>query len=517
MNVVYIGVDQRFWKNIKNEYKDLYSKTQNCQFIDIDISKGSIDQIITNVLKTKAHVIYVDYSHNPEQMIELARVLTEVMRFQNVAVIGLYSHKEEKIIHKLGLASGKNLKLLKVGNDLHDPVYDGLSIALSEVVIEPSFFKLENRDGIEIKIKDNVKVVSVTPDFLDIETNYPLKVNEEIELITYIPPDNLPSNRYTVLEVSERNHYYDYLYRVKLGFLYIDKINIPAKVEAAQLAELKEKQAQREKDLVEVKNKFSTWVASLDFTQAPKNVKLLFIDHELTVIRDHKGPLGELPYVVRLQTNYQNLDQEILRFGPTIIAYQFQEAPEELAEGDKIENYNCLEGLKALVKAFGAIADYQPFVVVFNYSCAGSQKLQTELGYPKILANPGPLNFNLVISLANTYENKHKFFNPQTIKEDQCFIKEDNELSNAHLNFPAKMMSLSECVIEFMSIPQMDLYTSYSIESPVSFSIYLIPLKESHPNASTKGYYRGLVHSISIENKQKVRQHIISKAKKTGS
>lgn len=150
--------------------------------------------------------------------------------------------------------------------------------------------------------------------------------------------------------------------------------------------------------------------------------------------------------------------------------------------------------------------------------------------YPMIVTYGDSLNMDVVVNLADIYEKrqdeklseliknkitqlkksdprKYGRLNESDFREKKYFIKKSNKLSYGSIKNKILLSLLTESEVRFKSEIELPMKT-YRLEYPLPMSINLVPIEEGKNFLDDKGTktYRGIIHSISENDKKTLRQ-----------
>jgi len=389
--VVYIGNDNKYFDNIRQRYINLYqSDKYEFDFHELwGFEEDNYYGMFINVLSLKPNIVYIDVTERTEQLLDIAFLVSQDIRFHKVPVVGLI--ESPNMIHPCRSA-GLSFTHIKCA-EYHDLVYDPMCVAFPSDAIKPEFVEAKFSENMDLVV--DFKILSISATGLHVEGNIRLEKGQVIELRNYLPKNIVPSSRYVVKQIYNKNLYYDAMYGYDLDFVFVDeplfdekgleivrnktqapneaenkaqkeeavevkKIEERVKNKAQQLkngknsqdekAEVKEEidpkiveKMKRERiaeyqlDLEQAKKKHRDWVLDhLNDYKFPKT-KVLLVDMDMDVLGKLSKSLEGRPYIIRTQTA---LDKELWvidKVRPDIIAFKYfyDEQPEE--EGEAVE------------------------------------------------------------------------------------------------------------------------------------------------------------------------------------
>ncbi|MBT3586050.1 MAG: hypothetical protein HN509_14180 [Halobacteriovoraceae bacterium] len=521
--VAYIGKDNRYFTSIKRELDDLYGDQDTFKFFEIwEEAEGSYKNFLKKILKENPAIIFIDYTYNTEDMIRLGSILRSLNDTKKIALVGLLNpletaEKRKDFVTRIG-QSGVLVNQIKMGGDPHDAVYDGYALAFPSTVKEPGFVTVKSKDGIPSKLGEIVRINSISPEDIVIETNIPFEVNEIISLNTHIPEDALESKQFIVEAIQQGNNYYNSLYRVKLRPCYLDLVEEVGAGDQLEQARVVDEKQKREAALKESAiPAFINWVRMASVESTSKDLKVLCVDREVSILDQVEQWIGEFDYCVRLQSCLEEEDPHIELYRPHIITFVMEEVPlppepDPAKPNEKIEPidpllYNSMESLQRLVDQLSSLGALQTVIVVFNAQGKSSQDLQTAFNYPKMVAHQEAFSYTTLLGLTDIYKSTNP--NLFAATPGRFFIAKDSEYSNAIFWEPIKIFVINEVHIDFECERDLPLNATYILDQPTQMAVSTVAHKESSPYNNQDGMFYSLIHSMERESRKTLRSHLI--------
>ncbi len=316
-------------------------------------------------------------------------------------------------------------------------------------------------------------------------------------------------------------------------------------------------------DYIHAQKKHKDWVIDHMDLNLEKKTKVLVVDQNMRIFSLGDNSEYRKKYSFRCFTSFEENFKNILKIRPSIIVLQLlsevapsedelfekvrekvkkDETNHEFPSNDEKKRYTYLvENLPSMQKSevskvgklIAAIKEqenYSPIVVLFNCFWQTSKSLQESFMYPMIVTYGDSLNLDVVINLADIYEKrqdeklselisnkianlkksdprKYGRLNESDFKEKKYFIKKSNKLSYGSIKNKVLLTLLTESEVRFQSEIELPMKT-YRLEYPLSMSINLVPIEEGKNFLDDKGTktYRGIIHSISENDKKSLRQ-----------
>ena len=511
--LLYIGQDKNYWETIQSKITEAYPNLEKAEFVGIhEEYKGKYSSLFQQVLTHHPQIIYLDLSVD-ESLFQLASALRQSNLTRHIILIVLVGHLTKQELINRCIANDILIIQIKMGEDLHDVIYDAIALAFPGEEKEPDFFHARFSDGEEMFLQELFRISYFSADHMQLECNYPVEPNSDIRLKVQIPENILPSAQFTITSVEKYSTYYRKLFRIKAKYLYLDKIIEPRKMDNVKKVEIAEEKKKREEEIkTNIKPAFDEWFSQQDPNKvSPKLTKLLVIDRNLNIWNQTDRWVGEYSFAIRLQTNFLDAKEDLEIYQPMLIAIQYDELPAELEEGDSPENYNSIDSIKKLVAGIRTIKNYMPFLFIFNIpSSFNSAKLQQELKYQRIIAHNASFCFKTVSSVATMYDEKLK---AKSKNNGLVYVDKLDPFSYAAFDIRIDLMDITEHHLYFSCKKELQMFGTYFMTNPSNFYITLVPITRASQYFGRKECYRGLIHSISVNDKKKLRQFLNAKKK----
>lgn len=448
--IIYIGEDDGYWDSIKNRLEGKYRR------LEFDFLHYKLDHFphfqsfLIDFLEKKPGFIYIDFSTNLEKKLRLANYLQYENILKKIPLVGLVD-KKEKV--EECLFAGVHVIHVKCG-ELHDVVYDPFVLAYPKDAREPLFARAKFEK--DVSLICDLRICYITPTFIHAEGNIELEEGAIIELNTDIPKHMVPSRKYRVKSVDDKNLDFNYRYSYDLEFIYVDEPddelkdveeNLMGSTEEQKELILKEarqnhryKMADYQQNLDKSKKDVHAWVMhNLDPAKRASRIKIMVVDPKLNFIKETEKSLDEYTYRIFPQTHLTSEFREIYTSRPDIIGIQFFDkkdvqkrvednydkfthndgtplSDDEIEyEKDKIlksfkreEEKKSLDILSTLVKKIKSYEKYRPFIILFNCEGFSSDTIQESLKYPYLMANKGGVHLTTLVNLAAAFHKKNE-------------------------------------------------------------------------------------------------------------
>ncbi|MBT6326381.1 MAG: hypothetical protein HOJ35_10460 [Bdellovibrionales bacterium] len=526
--VLYIGNDLKYWDNLKSSFGDIYPGEK---FIFSELDEQSTVNTFFSILSQNPNIIYYDLNNNRDQSLQLARMVKRELTIDqciNVMIVDSKNNMKELF------TSFVNFIFIKCG-EFEDIVYGPTRAAFPDIEKRLEFAQaLLLKD---IKLNERLRLSCISPLNLYLEGNTRFEEGDTIELETEIPENILPSSKFTVKNISSSNLYYDYRFGLDLTYNFIDSSR---EDDAYSTLSKKEMAAKHENILKNTQQEFRKWVIGNIAGVVPRDTKILVVDKNYNILRTADTLPDKYNYAFRYQQNITKYLYYLDYFRPHIIAIEPEGMSESEAESDDIGSIKLrieqeqLFTIEKIIHEIKTIGDYSPFFVIFNTQDFSSEFLRKKFDYPLILAHKEAINFNLIIEMADMYEEKqdkkingiihnklsilkkeqpvkYKTISVNDFKAKRYIIRKKNNLKNANYIHKAKIFSISETEILLMSDKDLFVNTIYWLDDPVPMAVTIVPAINKdiiYIEMKGKRFYEAIIHCVGEEEKKKVRKFI---------
>lgn len=551
---LYIGSDPSYWEVIQKRIQQHYGAVGFVFKQDQIKSDRRYTDIFLDCVKEPPALIYVDFSTQLKEQIQLARMIGRENSIADVPLIGLVDKKSEV---RGCLAAGADVVHVKCG-EYHDVVYDAIFLMDQKLVKPPAFAK--GKMAHEDVIYDDFRIGYITEKGIHAEGNLNLEEGQEIEVQNAIPTSIVPSKRYRVSKVDQTNLYYDFRYCYDLDFLFVDPpeaefSELEMMITASQdeeekkrlqkklLSERSFKEREAQTLLEHARKKTKDWVKKNTIDSAPKTTKVLIVDRSLGVLTQIDRALDAYPFAIRMQTYLKDQVPEIRKVRPSIIAFQYltvdlvgldPEKAEALADRIQEEREHSENQLTAIFEYLkSGDGSYHPLVLVYNCPDRDAKELQDHFQYPLIIVKSGLMSMESLVQIGETFEKnetdrrnkkiqakiqalkakdpmKYRSLTPAIFEEARYYVSKSQDISYVSTTFDISIVSLTESEIELTCDERLELKT-YRLEFPIEMSVRLVAQGDGKPCKDIEGgkkLYRGLIHSVGEEDKKEIRRQI---------
>tara|TARA_R110000868_G_scaffold61524_6_gene187036 strand:- start:15795 stop:17603 length:1809 start_codon:yes stop_codon:yes gene_type:complete len=551
--IYYIGSDIGYWDVIQKRMQQNYAVLDFAYFHEQVSAEKKYSDVFLDLVAVIPSIIYLDFSVNLKEQIQLARMIKRENSISEIPLIGLVDKKSEV---RNCLAAGADVVHVKCG-EYHDVIYDAVLLMDDKVAKPPVFAR--GKLAKEISISDDFRIGYITDKGIHAEGNLYLEEGQEIVVESAIPTSIVPSKRFKVSKVDQINLYYDSRYSYDLDFKFVDQVEIDVSdielmIQSAETDEEKKKlekkliqeKAFKEREaqdlLVHVKKKVKDWVRKNTLDSVPKSTKLMIVDRSLAILSQIDRPLDSYPFALRMQT-YLNKDvPEIRKIRPSIIAFQYLTIdtlalpPEELEEHQERiqqEREQSENQLQMIFDYLKSCSGYHPLVIIYNFPEKDSKEVQAQYQYPLTIVKGGLMAIDSLVQIGETYEKnekirsdkklqdqikalkakdpvKYRALTPASFEQPRFYISKSHDLSYVSTQYKVTMVSLTESEVEISCDERLELKT-YRLDFPISMSVRLIAQPDGKPCKDGEGghkLYRGLIHSVGEEDKKEIRRYI---------
>ena len=555
--VIYCGKDKGYFQTLSLRFQSTYAHLNfSVQMIN-QCTDGYLP-LLSKIINIDPVIVYIDFSSDTKYSLKLSRQLNRLSTFSEIPIIGLVDDSSNL---KECWASGVNLTHIKCG-EVHDVVYHPMIIGMPDKVKKPTFARGKFKKPIEAELISDFRIGFITPDYIHAEGDFPQKKGDVLELATSLPRDTIPSQQFSINEVTNKDLYYDFEYAYNLGITFVDrpepnddeldkamaiedpkaKANLLKQIEHNKKASVED----YKKRLQVCKKKHNLWVSDKLTFSKPKKTKVLIVDEEMAFLKTVKGTLDQYPYTIRLQTILTEEISTLKRIFPHIIALNFVNNSflnsfnnpnlteiEKEALGEELKNIetDSLNQIGSLIKRVKSTESYTPFIIIFNCKNYSSNALQDTYEYPLIMCHDGEMDLNFILKMAELFERKqeekfakkveekilklrkedpkkHGRLTRADFEEKRYFISKTDDLSFVSSRSDIELVSISESDVTFASTEDLGI-SSYRLEVPIKCSITIVPVDgKISIKDSGRFIYRALIHSIGELDKKELRRYV---------
>lgn len=503
--ITYVGKDQRYFETFKQDMSEEYSAyTLAFRSYQVDDESNFID--LFEKIKTELpNILFLDFSTDSEQMTKLLNLFV-AFQSEKVTLIGLYPQldhdKNRQQLMNSNLEGGVHANIVKSGTDFIEPIYLGMRLACPDLMKKSSFFELKFKDGEKAKLIDIGKLNFITKDEIECETNLALKVGDEVEIENHLPIDIVESKIFKCTVCENRNLFYRRYFKQRFSPIYLDYIfekEDANKLERAKIADDKE----RREHLIETKNKpeFEQWVLEQAGEPKPKLVKLAVIDHNLCPIKHEHLIDSDVEFSCRVWASAEKSHHELFKYIPDILVFQM----EEMVERNDVNSENALERMIEFLKSNGM----DPYLIVFGAK-ENTETLKNTYGYSKMMAYPDDIFINAIVGMIKSFNSKRSDQLAQ-VEDTQFVPASDDQLSTFSIEHDIKILRISEYDIDFELDRELEPGAFFKMKVPADMVVRITTHLERSPHFNQKGVHHGVFHTISNDEKKKLRQYIQQK------
>tara|TARA_R110002072_G_scaffold276051_1_gene437388 strand:+ start:121235 stop:122767 length:1533 start_codon:yes stop_codon:yes gene_type:complete len=494
VNVFFLGKDSGYYQTIKEIFDSEYTGEEfqyKEQFPD-DVEE--FHQVVIEIKKFKADIVFLDYGMLPEKVLTVARTLQRAIPSLK-SVIGLWDFLSTKKLIDEGNITGVSISHIKSG-EVGDVVHHAMQLYTRAKFNMREFAKADKCFNVEVEVQHQMKIGFITPEYVHVEHDLYPCVKAPFQLKTYFGKV-FPITHFKIERKINSDFYYHYKYSSDLSYSFEALFNIVGeeseKEKRWRLNHQKDVTANRKK---QIEKFFDTYPHS----SVPKRTKLLVIDDELRIFKQSKIPLDHYPYSIRVYSSLEETPDVIDREMPGVVAIQCPKG----SEGD----------LSLLIESIEKHPNHLPFIVVFN-SHWGTEKLKEHFKYQKIIAHTEDFELELVLNLCEAYtksggrEKSHHQADSTHKDEKRIYIPKNRSESYIDYDFKILLNTITEAYLTFQCHENLSFLTPYNIRSPFQFSITVIE-KIDEPDwcFDSMNQYLAVIHCIGENEKSALRRKV---------
>ncbi|MBF0313931.1 MAG: hypothetical protein HQK50_04125 [Oligoflexia bacterium] len=518
ISILYLGKDNAFFGRIVQTYQKNFSlpknpiSNQQQENVDITIK-------MTNPFKNKSlhaffshwsynifpHILYVDFDIiasdccSEEELFATLLSLKKHFLFKHCFIVGVFDNEELLERYSSVLSHGVNFTLLK--QSIEQLAFIDINYIVFEQKI--AYPQMATASGLSFlcDVHSAVKLISITPDKIDIETDLAIDSNQR--MIKFSSPflSEYLNTQCKFSAVNYRKAYFHHSCRATMSLPYPEPWD---EVCADSLS----------KDTIE------TWIASKSDDLLVAATSVIIIDsnpaHLVDIVKIQIHSNFSIEYsplfrsrldivaltkpqiiVFNLDTSLNDFDSHNSNAKPIENIFFFPEDQTIISDGKSdyfITNYdqrmqNGMSSLSAVIQE-AKLLSHEPLIIIFN-APSTSSAYQKSYNYNKITAHPKQLNYLTLKNALDIYQQKIKPHN-------QLFSCYDPN-SYADFKFTITITSISEHTITFLSPFELPKVTTIKLNIPKTVLISTIePTRELMP-IPQKYHYMGVVHGASEE------------------
>ncbi len=488
----YFGDDEAYFRTLMGEFKK--STRLPIEFKRIYTSdEKKIQSLFLKVFKDKPSCVFIDFSKNAQDYLHLARILVRTPSEHQFATVGLVDYLSPPEILLESIATGVDLTHIKSAES-YDVILDVAKLIAPNEIGEHGFATASLKETWEAGVP--VKVGYVNPNGFHFETDLPLHKGDRIKVKHHwLQKKIVPSKEMFIQDVSTKNLFYHFKNAVDAEFLFVDEFLPP---EGMEDVDIEVKKKEREEYIVFHKKQLTKWLDDNASRSQEKKAKVLVVDREFRFYEDQPRT-DKHPYTVRCVPSLENIDEELDRLDPQVIAFS-------LEKEDATDPKNTNEILLNLINAIKAKnPNSLPFIIIFN-SQTSSKELQENFGYSHAMGSDGELSVDVLLRMAEVFEKKLEasIGKSKAKHTEKVFLKKTNTDSIAEIVISAQVIKLSESDMIFQSEIPLPVGMNLHFEYPVNMFVNVQPAKAQGKIPE----YLGLIHCLGEDQKKELRRFV---------
>lgn len=475
--IFYFGDDEAYFKAFQVELKKHFGELFAFKRYFAN-NPSQIQSLYHRVYEEHPILVLVDYSKFPNDYLRLARLLVRTNSSFSYEVIGLLDYQSTPQVVKESALTGTKLTHIK-GAEIFDVVYGSMRLAKPKETKDHGFATAKTKDDVEVGIP--CKISFVNEDSVHFETDLKLEQDEVVSLTNFWTDQKIMrSDKIAIKKVTSSDIYNNAHFAVDGSFFFLNR---PDPVTDEFLYELNK-----------TKKKFKGWITDNMSRSASKNVKILVIDRDLGMTLD-QAPTDTYPYLMRSQPFLRDIQSELDKTRPNVIALVLEGRPEDAPPTLFFNDSSVLKQIVHVVTK--KLTNYSPFIVIFKSATSNSKELQQVYSYENILASTGELSIDFLLKMAEAFAKRVE------IPSETLFFKKNNPAVYAEIKSNVVIRGLSENDMIFKCDRPLDPYTSLHFKFPVDMFVTIIPSDK----VKGENYY-GLIHMAGETEKQELRRHV---------
>lgn len=497
--IYYFGDDEAYFKVFQAEFNASYGSLGVSFKRFYETTPSQIQSLYLRAYEDQPSLVLIDYSKHTNDYLHLARLFTRTINYEEFQIIGLLDYLSPPEVIQESILTGVKVNHIKSA-EIFDVVYAAIKLLSPKDAKEHGFATAKTKDQVDVGIL--CKIGMINHDLIHFETDLKLQQNEEVEINNYWTQQHiLKSKKFFIHNIQTSHIYYNFKYSVDAAMIFLDPPHMTDETPEERKAELK---AEYDHELNKVQRKLKGWITDNLSRSQRKNVKVLIIDRELTMLHNQK-PTDQYDYLIRCQPFLKDSFIELNRIRPNVIAFVLESRPSDAAEEVV---YNDSKALKTVIEVVKNKFDgnYKPYIIVFRAGEGSSKELQMTYGYEQILAYGGDLSPDVLLKMAEVFSKKLAQLTPSEKElNETVYLKKSSLATFGEILTQVSVMNCSEADMIFQSTREFTPFSVIHFRHPVDMYVTIIP------NEKFKGdMYYGLIHGIGETGKMELRKYVNS-------
>ncbi len=502
-NIVYIGSDQKFFENVKEQLKKMV-KTVDFHFETwFSDDPKVIQSYILKNKEVKPKAFIVDQSLNEDSILHFARTLQRENTLTKVPLLSVIDYSQGKI--SIFKAVMSKIKCIHVkGQEFEAICYDLLNFVYPDKVENHRFVTAELNEMIRIFHPGKVNIIN--ENFLKCESDFSFELKQPLRLKNFWENRKIIKTDLSMLiKEDQKNIYYDYKFSQVFQLAHAEAV---VRTDTMTDDDYNYRQKKRTKDINQSRADLGTWIIENKKYSNPKLIKVLSID------KDHHfynlQPLtNKYSFQLRNEPFLQNTQIELLKYTPKIIIFNLEIINEETLKSneDIAYSYNDSRKLQHLIKCCREMFPQNPPVILcFNSQERDTKYFQANFSYKNIMAIQDEFTAETGLKLIQSFVDKISA-NMKSPKDDDVYIPRGSDLSYIEIEDEITIKGCSENDIYFNSTKSFSNGHVFRLNLPVPMYITVV----EKPNWTiVKSQYYGIIHGIGTKERQSLRRFINS-------
>lgn len=536
LGICYVGSDIPYWMSLQakfqNRCSDLTNVTLNFSVVKFS-DKEKAEEVFLKIHRSKWNIVYLDFSKNAKEMMILAQWLAKEASTRSISCIGLIDPLSSPKTLKEVIIGGLKIAHIKSG-EFEDVIYDALVLFNADLMEDPPYATANFNQY--IKLSQHGRLISIGQNSMQVEGNFILQNGQQIELKTQYS-QLVSTKNFVVREVKNNSLKYNYLNSYTLSYEYSEPSDVgnAEPKDDADLKAIKERVTER---VLDAQKKIKTWMTQNYDGSIQEKTRILVVDKELTILKQIDKKIDRYPFDIEFQSIMPEIQKDIVRFFPHFIIYQYEQeqvanvdneevvqptvpvTPVDIKGKDKASEktsspldtfFNRWETLGEIITTIKKIADYRPFIIVFNQKIRDAKFLQTNTRYERILVYPHSFDLEVILKVVGVFSKKYFSSPAASIGEGGVSIRTEDALKGSVEILPmVQLIAATEAVIYFKSEGPVSLYSVYKMDFPINMYITVVPHWQKGHKQYPKDTFKALIHGLGESDKKEMRKFVYS-------
>jgi hypothetical protein len=496
--IIYIGPDHIFSEELK---KHLLSFGLEKEFISIEQKKEvSFGKLLGQIKHCVPSVLILDFSSHFREMEKVLLFLSKIHPFDHATKICCFREGTSTEQRKFLLVSGAHFLFVKSQEFTQPLGFIRAKLQPEKPINYSNVFK--KKVNLQLDAVCPLRIGYMTNEYIRIESDFPLGLEEIIQLRTSIFPD-FPFEAFKVEKETKENLYYHYKHSFDLSHqdesLLENKSEKKKKSEFYDLNGISERIELRDKNLELGKKQIDQFLKNGKEQSYNKRERLLFFDREVEFLSHIPKAFYGCGYSLR---GHQILDPDGMSIKTTkasIICFFVRDASEQ-------------EVLKRIATEVKIIEGYNPFIIIFDPEGLCPQSIMGD----RIVYQNEKFQAGELLKLLDIFHEKKGRERTHDISISS-YENESRHFFNKYLPSSVGFIFLSINILEIC-----EYYVYFSCDRDLAQDSFIqikilereltltIVKMENFSGSDNEFFYRGLINNLEDAKANEIRKFIMN-------